>query len=701
MKRFVVFCGVLGGIALYLFTDFSSIHEAGATGGAFPYTKHGGGTVDGFTFSGVDRAVNPDFFLYYYDDPQAGAYVAGECAHCHEPHASFGGLEPPPEFGGDAGPDKYFLMKEYGASANYATLCWYCHENINYNPSLGGGAGYWGFYHGKAVYEDSSHYKSSVFSWPGTTGDPVTIFPRSSRSSLPSGNQGSCLNCHSPHGIREGGTSTAFDTTAVPTSPTNYHLAANNESVSADYLIPRQLIAWEEALCENCHDGTPAINIKGEIDKRGAYTGSGTTDGGGGSGHLVDYTALAGRHTAAEGNEVTQKASPGDLRHVECYDCHNPHVATGHGSGDTIGTAAFNRVKGMKYVDIDGVDRDPAQGARQPYIYEICFRCHGDTWNQVFGGASKIFPTETTSRPPGLSNKRKEFNPNTSSAGTGYGPNQAFNSAYHPVAAAGRNTTETLCNQLKSGGFPSLDCATAAMAKISLQNLTINCTDCHNNNAAGGTAGTAMGPVTESNLRSTDKSSVYAGASPLGPHGSTITTPALNFNTGVSDSGDRSILRDYYFTRITGITSRPFADPGGAGDRDDFQERFKLCFNCHDYAAFYDGTNTNFPWHPLHLVADGGGLWAACGSACHYCHYNVHSNVECPTTLLGDGGGGELPSDGDTHLICFAPGVVTADMAAKPQWKTVNGGADHYCNLRCHGVTMDYQYPCGISCTDY
>src|SRR3972149_6708562 len=69
-------------------------------------------------------------------------------------------------------------MKEYGTSANYATLCWYCHENINYNPSLGGGAGYWGFYHGKAVYEDSSHYKSSVFSWPGTTGHPTTILPR-------------------------------------------------------------------------------------------------------------------------------------------------------------------------------------------------------------------------------------------------------------------------------------------------------------------------------------------------------------------------------------------------------------------------------------------------------------------------------------------------------------------------------------------
>jgi len=452
MKRFVVFCGVLGGIALYLFTDFSSIHEAGATGGAFPYTKHGGGTVDGFTFSGVDRAVNPDFFLYYYDDPQAGAYVAGECAHCHEPHASFGGLEPPPEFGGDAGPDKYFLMKEYGASANYATLCWYCHENINYNPSLGGGAGYWGFYHGKAVYEDSSHYKSSVFSWPGTTGDPVTIFPRSSRSSLPSGNQGSCLNCHSPHGIREGGTSTAFDTTAVPTSSTNYHLAANNESVSADYLIPRQLIAWEEALCENCHDGTPAINIKGEIDKRGAYTGSGTTDGGGGSGHLVDYTALAGRHTAAEGNEVTQKASPGDLRHVECYDCHNPHVVNDVTAMPPYVSGRLQKVSGVLS---DGVTAIlPAQ-----YEYEICFKCHAASASQI-----PFIP-----RVVNETNKSVQFN--------------TINPSYHPVTGAGKNSFVP--------SIPGSDLD--APPNLSTSSI-IYCTDCHSDESASNGGSGSNGP---------------------------------------------------------------------------------------------------------------------------------------------------------------------------------------------------------------
>ena len=644
--------------------------DAGATGGAFPYTKHGGGTTDGVqpydagNGPGVDRSVNPDFGTYYNNlSTEAGKYKGGECTHCHEPHASFGGSEPQPSSGGDGGPDVYLLMKDYGTSTNYSELCWYCHENLSLNGNPAG-YGYWGFYQGKTVYQASSHYNSSNMYWPGTTGDPVTIWPRQTRQSLPSGNIGSCLNCHTPHGIKSDGSSTAFDTTSedgsggVPASLQT--VASGNPSVNADYLIPRQLIAWEETLCERCHDsnGPSSMDIQTEINKRYLT---------GGSGHPVDDTTLAGRHTAGEGAQVTNK-------HVECYDCHNPHAAkapTGiKGDGDG------GRVKGMRYVDVSGINRNPAAGDRQPYVYEVCFRCHGDSWNQVFAGENKLYPTETTLRPPGMSNKRLEFDPNSSD--TTYGPPQNFNSAYHPVASPGRNTTLAMQNQLLGGLTPT---------------STINCTDCHNTEATGG----VQGPVTESNLRTTDVNSNYTGTSPVGPHGSQILTPSLNFNTGVSDNGDRSILRDYYYTGTLPTDRRPFNSPLS---RTEFQNRFKLCFNCHDYGTFYgDNNNTNFyrggfgpdNLHSYHLRGDGGGMmWATTYEACMICHYNVHSNVQATNTdYIGNG---SLPPDGDTHLVNFAPGVVTGRDFAKPAWYYSSGVMR--CNLVCHGVDMVYSYSC-------
>ncbi|MBI5826480.1 MAG: hypothetical protein HZB22_01930, partial [Deltaproteobacteria bacterium] len=227
-----------------------------------------------------------------------------------------------------------------------------------------------------------------------------------------------------------------------------------------------------------------------------------------------------------------------------------------------------------------------------------------------------------------------------------------------------------------------------------LQNLTINCTDCHNNNAAGGVSG----PITESNLRTTDVSSNYTGTSPVGPHGSQIATPALTFYSGVSDNGDRSILRDYYFTGTLPTTSRPFNAPGSTTE---FRNRFKLCFNCHDWNTFYgNNNNTNFynsggmgpnNLHSFHLNGDGSGMgWNTTYEACMTCHYNIHSNVQATNTSYNAGSG--LPPDGDTHLINFAPSVVTGNSYALPTWYYSSGQMN--CNLQCHGVVMTYSYNC-------
>ena len=132
---------------------FFSPPNAFATSGAFINTKHGGGTVDGIKFDGINRAINPDYSLYYNDSTEGGQYVAGECAHCHEPHASFGVTEPPPNptTGTPAGPTAYLLMEGNYNSAtagDNAKLCWYCHDNIF--GGAGPGTGYWGYYKGNS-----------------------------------------------------------------------------------------------------------------------------------------------------------------------------------------------------------------------------------------------------------------------------------------------------------------------------------------------------------------------------------------------------------------------------------------------------------------------------------------------------------------------------------------------------------------------
>lgn len=677
---------LLSTVIIVITASFNTVHDANATGGAFPYSKHGGGTTDGLTpydignGPGVDRAVNPDYVTHFNSlNPEAGKYKGGECTQCHEPHASFGGSEAPPSAAGDAGPDLYLALKEYGTSANYANLCWYCHEKfININGSGSPpGKGRWSFYQGMTVYQSSSHYLNSNFYWPGTSGDPAVIWPRQSRSGQPSGNKGSCLNCHSPHGVKEGGASTAFDISAVPTSPTDLHLAANNASVSTDYLIPRQLIAWEEALCENCHDasGPSTKNIQDEINKRSPSPSSVPH-----SGHPVDDTGLAGRHVASESLPITTK-------HVECYDCHNPHAVS-----------STNRVEGMKFVDIAGTVHDPAAGFRQPFVYEICLKCHGNSFNTFipdqtatntlaelggtlrttvaqYGCAPNINPASSCTDG---SNKRLEFDTATNPA-DGFGGTLAGNRAYHPVAAPGRNTSAALNNQLL-GGLTNTS--------------TINCTDCHNNEATGagtftGTTATPTypGPVTQSNLRATDVNTAY-GISPVGPHGST----------------NVRVLRANYNTSLGTTSAAPFASFDAAN--------FALCFNCHNINAFTDADGldasnnplTNFRQpkafnataanlHAAHLTNNSAGPgwdYIVMYTACANCHYNVHSNAEATNTQYGTATGAGLPPDGDTHLVNFSP-IIAPFSYAKPRWWIDESSAPFLfmrCDLKCHGVNM-------------
>ena len=251
-----------------------------------------------------------------------------------------------------------------------------------------------------------SHFDpSSGLLWPG--GQYGSNFPAHSAEK-----RGFCVNCHWPHGWPD------------------------DDNMSQDYSrlwVERYDIADDgsdpadaEDLCFTCHDGDPAgTDIRGEFAK-----GTNGAD-------IFHHPVSDPEQTAG--------------RSVECVDCHNPHKAR-----------PDNRLAGATGVDLAGnpvgpgtaQDRDVAQE-------EVCFKCHGDSFNQ--------------SRPD-TSNKRLDF--------------QTTNSAFHPVAGPGQNQSSNLQNALLGG------LTTAS---------TLVCTDCHNNQATAD----AQGPASNS------------AQGPQGPHGST------------------------------------------------------------------------------------------------------------------------------------------------------------------------------------
>ena len=175
------------------------------------------------------------------------------------------------------------------------------------------------------------------------------------------------------------------------------------------------LFAFEEDNCLDCHDGKVATaDIAFEVTK--PY------------GHRVqDYSGV---HDAAEDFTFGRVE-----KHVECSDCHNPHQATGGpspGGGLVSGATA----------GVSGVTAAGQAVASARYLYEICFKCHGDADNNVVG-------TIPVARQVSNLNMRTAFDP----AGQ----------SFHPVAGPGRNSD-----------VPSL------LPPYTV-NSVITCTDCHGN----------------------------------------------------------------------------------------------------------------------------------------------------------------------------------------------------------------------------
>jgi predicted CXXCH cytochrome family protein len=304
------------------------VPPASPTGGVYPLSKHGN------TTTGVNRTTD---------------WPVGSCEQCHVQH--------------DGNSPNAFVLFAPNNNALCATAG--CHSVPGAN----------GIYQGRATYDASSHGASSIMVWPGsdTTVDPGA--PPAKQS----GDAGKCVNCHTPHGYKDG--------TGV---------------------IPSLVFSREDKLCIVCHDGSPASkNVKADFAKT----------------YVHPTVTITGRHDEAEdGTPAKYAASPNNNRHSECEDCHNSHVAKADG-GPLVAPAASNRLLGVGRVAVmNGTAglppsytyRGPAD-LSPPFEYEICFKCHS-SWTTL--------PATTPSGGP-TKDKALQFNPN--------------NTSFHPVEVAGKN----------------------------------------------------------------------------------------------------------------------------------------------------------------------------------------------------------------------------------------------------------------------
>ena len=315
----------------------------------------------------------------------------------------------------------------------------------------------------------------------------------------------------------------------------------------------------------------------------------------------VDMTSSS-KHTQSQLNEfgsVDGAVAPLN-RHNECTDCHNPHKATASATRDatqnTDGWGVSGRltgVSGASVVNSQVADTAPTSykfldGVTDPVTreYQICFKCHSGFTTLTDNAEVKANPSKYAL------DKAVEFNP--------------ANTSFHPVEAAGKNTT------------PAMRASLAGASTYKLWDFqvtsTIRCLNCHASSAI------AEIPLPQP-------------GSALAPH----------------TSSNRGILIRNYQDRVL--------KPNSGADAAYSAKDFALCYVCHGQAPFGPPDvatataatlQTNFSLHSKHLTGltdrgpvgtdidtpnDGGG-----NAICAECHFRLHSttNKVGAQTLIGD-----------------------------------------------------------------
>jgi len=316
----------------------------------------------------------------------------------------------------------------------------------------------------------------------------------------------------------------------------------------------------------------------------------------------------ASTHTSAQVDEFAGVLN----RHSECSDCHNPHTLsdvapTESGSGWTASGALTGA---------SGVAASTPLAWKNPigFEYELCLKCHS-RYTQLLSYSKESYKK---------TDKAAEFDPSTAS--------------YHPVEAAGKNTTTAMEQSLDGGSLWQFT-----------PYSTIRCVNCHGDyRSITGTPSARLAPHT----------SPYRGLL-------------------ITNYRDRDL--------------KPQNEVYSSTD-------FTLCYLCHSEAPFsassdVERTDTNFRLHAKHLVRiatlGSGSLdiddttGAGQGNAiCAECHYRLHGTSLAPWEENQDYSRG----------VNFAPdvqpraGQTDPPGPPSPLW---SGPTSRTCSLICHAKDHD------------
>lgn len=297
-------------------------------------------------------------------------------------------------------------------------------------------------------------YDSILAAESGELKDP-DLLPGTVR--LGSADQLQCISCHDPHDDTYG-RFLVMDNTASSLCITCHDQSgwSNSSHSRSPALLDRSGGLWSntnyatvaENACENCHkphtSGSPErlLHFVYEEDNCLACHDGGVAD--------TDIGAVITKRYNHPVNEFTgvhdpaEDFSSGGLdveRHVECSDCHDSHQANEDPSPG--GSRVSGATRGASGVSIRGEVKSEAD-----YLYEICFKCHGD---------NNFIEEVAIDRQITQLNTRLEFDPG--------------NPSFHPVVAAGKNLN-----------VPSLQTPYTTSS-------TISCTDCHGADETSGAQG--------------------------------------------------------------------------------------------------------------------------------------------------------------------------------------------------------------------
>jgi hypothetical protein len=351
-----------------------------AQAGSYSLSAHGDNSV------GVERSAL-----------SALGYVTGNCAHCHEQHASIGGDEPDPT----GGPDNYLLFNT-NYTAQDTAFCFDCHQDgwgsyqdstsrrTNYSYS------YW-FGNSGITCPDSI---LEAFSFINESGSPVSNCGSNYGSSHKltdilnfitgqwgyTNDSNPCCGCHNPHAAKvPPSTTTASSPISLPSAHANKNTWGIYSDTMSDYITthggtyqpPNKVGGGTEldatklpdyiTFCQDCHS---------------TLTGYGLTHS------PIDWSSGGDKHgqKSADGSiDIDSPYSSTLGKVLSCLDCHEPHGAP---NVTLIREEVNGAVLTGTISTLTPVDCTAVYSAGNKYLGYLCNRCHKDDADAISGTAN-------------------------------------------------------------------------------------------------------------------------------------------------------------------------------------------------------------------------------------------------------------------------------------------------------------------------